>query len=114
MALAEPKQASACKGQSRQAKAGCMASGAEVSLHGMQEDISGPLSPRTCVSGFADGEPRVTPWASPVAQMVKCLPAMRGTWVRSLGPEDPLEKETATHSRTLAWKIPWMEEPGRP
>ena len=114
MALAEPKQASACKGQSRQAKAGCMASGAEVSLHGMQEDISGPLSPRTCVSGFADGEPRVTPWASPVAQMVKCQPAMRGTWVRSLGPEDPLEKETATHSRTLAWKIPWMEEPGRP
>ena len=114
MALAEPKQASACKGQSRQAKAGCMASGAEVSLHGMQEDISGPLSLRTCVSGFADGEPRVTPWASPVAQMVKCLPAMRGTWVRSLGPEDPLEKETATHSRTLAWKIPWMEEPSRP
>ena len=81
MALAEPKQASACKGRSRQAKAGCMASGAEVSLHGMQEDISGPLSLRTCVSGFADGEPRVTPWASPVAQTVKCLPAMRGTWV---------------------------------
>ena len=49
-----------------------------------------------------------------VAQMVKRLPAMRETWVRSLGQEDPLEKEMATHSRTLAWKIPWMEDPGRP
>ena len=38
---------------------------------------------------------------------------MRETWVRSLGWEDPLEKEMATHSSTLAWKIPWMEEPGR-
>ena len=36
-----------------------------------------------------------------------------GTWVLSLDQEDPLEKEMATHSRTLAWKIPWMEEPGR-
>ena len=45
--------------------------------------------------------------------MVKCLPAMQETWVRSLGWEDPLEKEKATHSSTLAWKIPWMEEPGR-
>ena len=47
-----------------------------------------------------------------VAQMVKCLPAMRETWVQSLGREDPLEKEMATHSSTLARKIPWMEEPG--
>ena len=38
---------------------------------------------------------------------------MRGTWVRSLGWEDPLEKEMATHSSTIAWKIPWIEEPGR-
>ena len=45
--------------------------------------------------------------------MVKCLPAMRETWVRSLGRENPLEKEMATHSGTLACKIPWMEEPGR-
>ena len=45
--------------------------------------------------------------------MVKCLPTMRETWVRSLGWEDPLEKEMANHSSTLAWKIPWMEEPGR-
>ena len=48
-----------------------------------------------------------------VAQMVKHLPARRETWVRSLGWEDPLEKEIATHSSTLAWKIPWTEEPGR-
>ena len=45
--------------------------------------------------------------------MVKRLPTMWETWVRSLGREDPLEKEMATHSSTLAWKIPWMEEPGR-
>ena len=45
--------------------------------------------------------------------MVKCLPAMQETWVPSLGREDPLEKEMATHSSTLAWKIPWTEEPGR-
>ena len=43
--------------------------------------------------------------------MVKCLPAMLETWVRSLGQEDALEKEMATHSSTLAWKIPWTEEP---
>ena len=48
-----------------------------------------------------------------VAQMVKCLPAMRETRVRSLGWEDLLEKETATHSSTLAWRIPRMEEPSR-
>ena len=51
--------------------------------------------------------------ASLVAQMVKRLPAMWETWVQSPGWEDPLEKEMATHSSTLAWKIPWMEEPGR-
>ena len=48
-----------------------------------------------------------------VAQMVKCLPAMRETQVRFLGWEDPLEKEMAIHSSTLAWKIPSMEEPDR-
>ena len=48
-----------------------------------------------------------------VAQMVKCLSAMQETWVRSLGQEDPLEKEMAPHSSTLARKIPWTEEPGR-
>ena len=48
-----------------------------------------------------------------VAQTVKRLPTMQETQVRSLGWEDPLEKEMATHSSTLAWKIPWMEDPGR-
>ena len=47
-----------------------------------------------------------------MAQMLKCLPAMWDTWVRSLGWEVPLEKEMATYSSTLAWKIPWTEEPG--
>ena len=47
------------------------------------------------------------------AQRVKHLPAMRETRVQSLGWEDPLEKDMAPHSSTLAWKIPWMEEPGR-
>ena len=45
--------------------------------------------------------------------MVKNLPAMQETWVRSLGQEDPLEKEMATHSSILAWRIPWTEEPDR-
>jgi len=44
--------------------------------------------------------------------MVKSLPAVQETWVQSLGQEDPLEKEMATHSRILAWRIPWTEEPG--
>ena len=47
-----------------------------------------------------------------VAQMVKHLPTMQETRVQSLGQEDPLEKEMVTHSRILAWKIPWIEEPG--
>ena len=47
-----------------------------------------------------------------MAQTVKRLPEMRETWVRSLGREDPLEKEMATHSSTLVWKSPWTEEPG--
>ena len=51
--------------------------------------------------------------ASLVAQMVKHLPAMRETGVRFLGQQDPLEKEMAIRSSTLAWKIPWMEEPDR-
>ena len=48
-----------------------------------------------------------------MAQMMKRLPAMWETWVRFLGREDPLEKEMAIHSSTLAWKIPWTEEPDR-
>ena len=49
-----------------------------------------------------------------MAQVVKHLSTMRETWVQSLGWEDPLEKEMAIHSSTIAWKIPWTEEPGRP
>ena len=47
-----------------------------------------------------------------MAQRLKRLPAMWETWVRSLGQEDSLEKEMATHSSILAWRIPWTEEPG--
>ena len=49
--------------------------------------------------------------ASLVAQLVKTMPAMQGTWVQSLGWEDPLEKRRATHSSILPWRIPWTEEP---
>ena len=48
-----------------------------------------------------------------VAQMVKHLSTIQETWVQSLGQEDPLEKQMATHSSVLAWKIAWTEEPGR-
>ena len=62
------------------------------------------------------GQPGMTqikaPMASLVAQIVKRLPAMWETRVRSLGWENPLEKEMATHSSILAWEIPWTEEPG--
>ena len=51
--------------------------------------------------------------ASLMAQMVKHLPAMQETQVRSLGQEGPLEKAMTMHSSTLSWKIPWMEGPGR-
>ena len=53
-----------------------------------------------------------TKWASLVAQMVKNMPAMQETWVRSLCQEDPLELGMVTHCRILAWRIPWTEEPG--
>ena len=52
-------------------------------------------------------------YSIPVAQRAKHLPTMQETQVRSLGWEDPLEKEMAMHSGTLAWKIPWTEDPGR-
>ena len=50
--------------------------------------------------------------ASLVAQMVKNLPSVQKTWIRSLGWEDPLKKRIATHSSILAWRIPWIKEPG--
>ena len=62
---------------------------------------------------LADSLPSSSTRASLVAQSVKHLPAKQETGVQSLGQEDPLEKELATHSSILAWKIPWTEEPGR-
>ena len=58
-------------------------------------------------AGEGKGYPLQYSWASLVAQLVKNLPTMWETWVRSLGWEDPLEKGTATHSSILAWRIPW-------
>ena len=59
------------------------------------------------------GYPLQYSWASLVAQVVKNLPAMRETWVQSLGWEDSPEEGMTTHSSVLAWRIPWTEEPGR-
>ena len=72
-----------------------------------------PTYPSTYLIFNAFSQGMYTPRASLVAQRVKHLPAMWKTWVRSSGWEDPLEKEMATHSSTLAWKMPWMEKPGR-
>ena len=69
-----------------------------------------PMSPALEGGFLTTGPPEKT---SLVAQMVKCLYIMRETRVQSLGWEDPLEKEMAIHSRTIAWKIPRTEEPGR-
>ena len=70
-----------------------------------------PGSGRSPLEGI--GYPLQYSGASLVAQMVKNLPGMQETRVRSLGEEDPLEKEMPTHSSILAWRIPWTEEPGR-
>ena len=64
-------------------------------------------------SNMINTEDIYTVWASLVAQLVKNLPAIWKTWLRSLGWEDPLEEGMATHSIILAWRIPWTEEPGR-
>ena len=82
---------------------------------------SSRLRDRTCIScAFCTGRQkdmfhdphRNAERASLVAQTVKNLPAVRETQVRSLGREDPLEKEMAPHSSILAWRIPWIEKPG--
>ena len=62
-------------------------------------------------TGEGIGYPLQYSWASLVTRLVKNLPAMRETWVRSLGWEDPLEKGKATHSSILAWRIPWTYSP---
>ena len=66
----------------------------------------GSISGSGSSSGEGIGYPLQSSWASMVAQLVKNPPAMRETWVRSLGWEDPLEKGKATHSSILAWRIP--------
>ena len=58
------------------------------------------------------GAQSLTVWNVPVVQVIKNPPVMQETQVRSLGQEDPPEQEMATHSRVLAWRIPWTEEPG--
>ena len=72
--------------------------GTEFFANGIEKNINNPLLRQSL--------------ASLVAQSIKNLPAMQETWVQSLGQEDLLEKEMETHSIILAWKIPWMEEPG--
>ena len=66
------------------------------------------LTPGSGRSAEGIGYPLQNSWASLVAQLVKNLPAMQETWVRSLGGEDPLAKGKATHSSILAWRIPWI------
>ena len=80
----------------------------------MNENISTTIKNLwDATKAFHKREGRKQNVASLVAQMVKRLPAMLETWVWSLGQEDPLEKEMATHSSIVAWKIPWTEEPVR-
>ena len=73
----------------------------------------GSISGSESSPGEGIGYPFQYSWVSPVAQMVKNLPARWETWIRSLVWEDPLEEGMATHSSILAWRIPWTEEPGR-
>ena len=73
-----------------------------------QRQLGYPLGSLICVFLL----PALYLWVSLVAQLVKNLPAMQKTWVQSLDWENSLEKEMATHSSTLAWRIPWTEEPG--
>ena len=72
--------------------------------------VSGVAQSRTRLKRLSSSSSRMS---FPGGSAVKECAAMRETWVRFLGQEDALEKEMATHSSTLAWKIPWMEEPGR-
>ena len=78
----------------------------DVSLSELRELVIDRVSWCAAIHGVAKSR------TSLVAQMVKRLCTMRETWVQSLGREDPLEKEMAIHSSTLAWKIPWTEESG--
>ena len=83
--------------------------------HALHESSEEPCSavPRWPHRAYGRGFTPTCQWTPLVAQMVKRLPTMQETQVQSLGQEDLLEKEIATHSSILACKIPWMEEPGR-
>ena len=80
-----------------------VAPGSTPSQENILSDLTGQVA-TTCFKWYSG--------ASLVAQRLKHLPTTQETWVRSLGWEDPLEKEMATHSSSLAWRIPWTEEPG--
>ena len=82
-----------------------------VSVPGAEQQWS-ELHPKVWTPGEGIGYPLQYSSASLVAQLVKNPPAVRETWVWSLGREDPLEEGMATHSSILAWRIPWTEEPG--
>ena len=97
-------------------KEGCISQGSRIISFGegvaKQEGrslVKNLLGPWNSINDYLGPKPV----ASLVAELVKNLPAMQETWIRSLGWEDPLEKGMATHSSILAWKIPWTEEPGR-
>ena len=77
-------------------------------LRGWSEAIAS----ETFLSSPGFGDNQGLGWASLVAQLVKNLPTIQETWVQFLGWEDPLEKDMATHSSILAWRILWTEEPG--
>ena len=80
---------------------------------GKHYPLDSPLSSPSKLTTWRSLSEIILGSSSLAAQMVKSLPALQETWVQSLGGEDPLEKEMGTHSSILAWKIPWMEEPGR-
>ena len=78
----------------------------------MIDNLIGNPTSTSMVASITANNTHYLLWACLVAQTIKNLPAMQETWVQSLGREYPPEEEMATHSSTLAWKIPWTEEPG--
>ena len=94
----------------------------DMSLSELRELVMDREAWRAVIHGVAKNRTRLSDWtelnweaflSSLVAQRLKSLPPMWETQVRSLGREDPLEKEMVTHSSILAWRIPWTEKPGR-